>query len=680
MNTNNKIDQVTGPKKYTFGKNTFLALCTTLSLTGGCNFDEKKKEILPESKNEVSAKKPSQGLASLGPRKKIETMAHHHDTLAHHFFDKRKYEEALKEYFEALKYYDITHDKESVAGAYEGIWKIFNNQGHYKKAIFYYEKSLDLFTQIGNTRKLSKNLILLWKSYVSLWQLDSAKRYCLEGLKLINTIFDQRKNYDAKEKKAIVNTKFVALSELWGIAVDEDNFTQAESYLKEAIKINEEINSKWNTVEILNSLGSIEVQRKNFTQAIQLYEEWLHISKEEKFKDFIAIFSHALWNLYAQNENYKKAFEYTTLSTQIEDSLRNVEMLKAEEEMATKYNTKEKEDQIKLHAAQIKLQETQIEEREAEKKNIIYLTWVALLGALGIGFVQYRKHRLTKKQNSEIERKKQQVDIINNKLTEKNEEIEKSITYAKRIQDGMLTPREDIEKMFPDSFILFMPKDIVSGDFYWFHENADGVKFFSAADCTGHGVPGAMVSILGMDLLRESVIATDKTPASILNYMDTTHQKTFHQEGEKKKDSSKRINDAMDITICSIDPKTKKLLSTWAKNPGFIVRSGEVIVLKADKHAVGEPFDVNFTWYHDTETELETWDMIYLLSDGYQDQFGWPSPKWRKFMIKNLKELLMKIATLPSKEQELVLKQAFEARRGDNEQVDDVLVVGVRVE
>ncbi|MCO6499711.1 MAG: SpoIIE family protein phosphatase [Vicingus serpentipes] len=280
--------------------------------------------------------------------------------------------------------------------------------------------------------------------------------------------------------------------------------------------------------------------------------------------------------------------------------------------------------------------------------------------------------RLTKKEliaRFALEASKHQLQI-------KNKEIVDSINYAKRIQSALIPPVEVVKDILPNSFLLFKPKDIVSGDFYWVTaiDTAKGDKrvAFSVADCTGHGVPGAFMSIIGLKIFNQTIKQEDiNSPAKVLNYLN----KEVYQAVNKHSKSDNVIRDGMDVAFCVIDFDSLLLSFSGAQNPVYIVRNKELTEIKGDKQPIGsDEGGISFT---DKELQLEKGDMIYIFSDGYADQFG--GAKGKKFKYSQFKETLITYSDKSIEEQEHQLEKLFEDWKGDLEQLDDVCVLGVRV-
>jgi serine phosphatase RsbU (regulator of sigma subunit) len=255
-------------------------------------------------------------------------------------------------------------------------------------------------------------------------------------------------------------------------------------------------------------------------------------------------------------------------------------------------------------------------------------------------------------------------------LESKNKSITDSLIYAQRIQEALLPSEDYFRGYFKDSFIFYKPKDIVSGDFFWIGENA-GKVFIVAADCTGHGVPGALMSMIGHELL-DKIINTDKVvqPAKVLEIMSKGLEKIFSRE----KNVGTIIHDGMDIGICVVERGKKKIQFAGAFLPLYIIRDNRLIDLKGDKYALGmTPDGVSYT---NNEMDLMDDDMLYLFSDGYVDQFGGSENK--KFMYRRFRYLLMTIYRFPVEDQKSILDENIKTWMGSTPQIDDILVMGFK--
>lgn len=271
----------------------------------------------------------------------------------------------------------------------------------------------------------------------------------------------------------------------------------------------------------------------------------------------------------------------------------------------------------------------------------------------------------------EVVRQKEEIEIQNQKLEILYKHITDSIRYAKRLQDAILPPPSFVNRLLKESFILFKPKDIVSGDFYWMFEKNNRI-YIAIVDCTGHGVPGAFMSIVGNNMLNQIVKEHDNLNAGqMLDEMNNIAGKTINQNSEEG-----AVRDGMDMTLCIYDPVTRMVDMAGANNPLYLYRNGELKEYKADKLPIGfvEGKARQFTNH---SIQLEVGDTIYMFSDGYADQFG--GPKGKKFMVGQFRTFLTQIHTLPLAEQYRTLDATIEQWRGNLEQVDDILVMGFRV-
>lgn len=271
------------------------------------------------------------------------------------------------------------------------------------------------------------------------------------------------------------------------------------------------------------------------------------------------------------------------------------------------------------------------------------------------------------------------LEASKHEIQEKNKEIVDSINYAKRLQDALIPPVDIFKKILPNSFVLFKPKDIVSGDFYWISElsttkgNEDEkLVVFAVADCTGHGVSGAFMSIIGLKIFNQSIKQKEvNSPAEALDYLNNEVYNTVNKHSE----DDNIIRDGMDVALCSINFKTLKLTFSGANNPVYIVRDKELYEIKGNKNPIGSYESEHL--FTDVEYQLEKEDMLYIFSDGYADQFG--GPKGKKLKYKPFKELLIKNSTASLEEQEKQLDNLFESWKGELDQLDDVCVIGVRI-
>jgi serine phosphatase RsbU (regulator of sigma subunit) len=319
-----------------------------------------------------------------------------------------------------------------------------------------------------------------------------------------------------------------------------------------------------------------------------------------------------------------------------------------------------------------------------------------LLIVIALGIVLYIKirerqliaekrklERMVDERTQEINQQKEELQLQSELLVKNNDElsrtnrlIQDSISYAKRIQDAMLPIQTTIRKFLPDSFVLFKPKDIVSGDFYWFVEQ-NGVYYIAIADCTGHGVPGAFMSMIGTTLLNEiSNEKPNQKPSVIIEKLNKGVITALNQNKDGNPDSQ---DDGMDITICAINPAEQSIQIACANHVVFVMHKDKdsVDAIEGDICSVGGLFSAEDKGYTNHEFRYKPGMCVYMFSDGYQDQFGGEHNK--KFMASRFKDLLFEHKDLPMNEQKEILDKTFEDWRGTQRQIDDVVVFGVKL-
>lgn len=277
-----------------------------------------------------------------------------------------------------------------------------------------------------------------------------------------------------------------------------------------------------------------------------------------------------------------------------------------------------------------------------------------------------------KDRTAEVVAQKAEIEAQRDLLAEQQKHIIDSIQYSKRLQNAILPTNDFVEELFPESFVLYLPKDIISGDFYWFHRH-NNRRYFSAIDCTGHGVPGALVSMVGQNWLNYAVKDLElEKPSDILDALNDGVMTTF-----KERDDETSVKDGMDLALCCIDYDRMKLEFAGAYNPVLIVRNGEVTQIKGDKFPIGAFFRGVKGKFQNHEIDVQKGDVVYVYSDGYADQFG--GEVGFKFLTKRFRQLLLDIHQKPLDEQKEILEKTINDWMAGLEQVDDITVVGIKV-
>ena len=588
--------------------------------------------------------------------------------------------------------------KTFLAAALNNIGYIYNARGQTKEAVAYFSRSLKISEEIGNENAIASSLNNLINAFNEHGQVKEVLDYLNRSLKTreggiinksdiaaslnnIGTIHNS--NGQLKDALVYYNRSLKIREEIGdknGVASSLNNIgiihnrqgkvKEALDYLNRSLKIREEIGSKPVIATCLSNIGVIYNEQDQLNKALVYGLKSLTISQEIGSSICIERASNLLSEVYEKQNKGIKALEMYKLHITMKDSINNEETQKASAQQQAKY-AYEKQKVLDDAAHDKRLA---IKQEEREQQQIITGAIAVMLGLVVIFFLfVFNRLRITRKQKAvieqqkvEVEQQKEVVELAHDELEEKNQEILDSIIYAKRIQSAILPPIKLVKEYLKESFIVYKPKDVVAGDFYWM-EQKNGKVLFAAADCTGHGVPGAMVSVVCNNALNRSVREHGLTdPGEILNKT----REIVVAEFEK---SEEEVKDGMDIAICSLEGM--KLQYAGAHNPLWIIRKGEIIETKANKQPIGE-FE-NPEPYTTHSFDLEQGDSIYIFSDGYVDQFG--GEKGKKFKSKAFRELLLSIQDKAMEEQKATIDETFETWKGDLEQIDDVCVIGVRV-
>ncbi|WKN40858.1 SpoIIE family protein phosphatase [Tunicatimonas pelagia] len=396
-----------------------------------------------------------------------------------------------------------------------------------------------------------------------------------------------------------------------------------------------------------NAIGSNEILREYYKQLAKYYAK-------------IGDFENALVNYGLYDLERNLAFQE--------------EIAERFAEMETFYETARKDNQIELLQ-----QENQIQSELAsvrELTNVLLIVGLLLMG--GVGALLYSKYVLKTRANQKLEEKKQEIEqqrdeiTVKNKLLEENSrDIRDSIEYARRIQLSLLSEKDELKHLFPDSFVFHRPKDIVSGDFYWIYETVDTV-LIAVLDCTGHGVPGAFMTVLANSVLNQIVHESKVlAPNTILSMMDTRIQEALRQTDVEGTNA-----DGLDIAICMINRRTQEVCYSGAQMPLYFTHNGKLSKLEPSRYFIGGGW-VTDKYFTNQCQQLQRGDMLYMASDGYQDQFGGPNDK--KFMRGRFCDLLTSIQPLPTPEQYQQVEGTFNRWQGEQIQTDDVLLMGIRL-
>jgi serine phosphatase RsbU (regulator of sigma subunit) len=589
---------------------------------------------------------------------------------------------------QGLQYTKSVNYKAGIAMFYQDIGEQYLNVGDTSQAIANLEKVKSIYIDLKDSIKLARNYLLLGQIY-------GLKHNIYKSLMCFKLA---EKIYLVRNKKSSFNTLYLYIGSMYSI---NQRFSNSLIYFNKSLQLAREVNDSSEIAFDLSLIGNVHIEIKEFAKAKIKLNESLKIYRFQDNQYGMASNYYSLANLdYRKNEflNAKKNIDSALTIVHKQDDVRrisNFEYLAFQIDSALGYH----ESALNHYLVHIKIrdelnnkeitkaaisekfqdeidkQKATQEKKDALAKKEIQIQKVVRNSFIGgfilillITIVTFRSLQQNRKAKTIIEKQKEIVEHQKQEVEEKNREILDSIEYALRIQTAILPPQKIVKQYLENSFILYKPKDIVAGDFYWM-ETVNDLVLFAACDCTGHGVPGAMVSVVCHNALNRAVREFGLTqPASILN-------KTTEIVLENFSKSEEEIQDGMDISICALNTKTKTLEWAGANNPLWLISNGNLIETKADKQCIG--FNDNVKPFTNHQFQLKPNTTIYLFSDGFPDQFG-GQPE-RKLTKNRFKELLLSIQQTPIQQQALELDNFIKNYKKEIEQTDDILLIGVSV-
>jgi serine phosphatase RsbU (regulator of sigma subunit) len=543
--------------------------------------------------------------------------------------------------------------------------------GDLDKALELFKKAADIFDEQKDFTNCANNFDNMGTAYLQKKDTSTA-------------MLMYERSFHIAEKAKSRKHMAQALSSLATVHMSRKNYDVAEGYFRKALQLSEEGNNAQKICHVLNKMSMFNYLKGNIAQAQQLAERNFKLSKQYGFTENIRNAAEILWKIYDKKNQSGKAYEMFKLFVSLRDTLFNKELQKTtvRKQFEYEYDKRSLEDSLN-YAKEKQLKDAELATQGAElkaKRNQQY----ALFGGLALVMVfsgfMYNRFKVTQRQKVVIEAKEKETHSQNIIITqqkhlveEKHKEITDSINYAERIQRSFMATKDLLDHKLGEYFVLFKPKDVVSGDFYW-AEEAYSKFYIATADSTGHGVPGAIMSLLNITSL-ERAIENYQDPDQILNHTRKTIISRLKRDG-----SAEGGKDGMDCSLLCFDSTKNVLTVAAAHNPVWIIRTNnkvkELIEIKGDKMPVGKHDNdqISFTLH---TVQLQKGDVIYTLTDGFPDQFGGDNGK--KFMSKRLKELLQSISHLNLSEQKQTLEETFGKWIGNLEQVDDVTVIGIKV-
>lgn len=592
---------------------------------------------------------------------------------------------ALKIFFDLIRFYAERKDSIGLANTYNNIGVSYDFQGDYDKAIKYYQQSIDLREKLKDYKSISIALNNIGIIYTHKKKFEIALQYFITSLNNSKSIKDER-------------NIAITLGNIGSVYENLNNLELALDYQMQSLEIKKRLGNSSNTLAYSYfNIGSVKQKMKLYAEAKKYFNQSLELTRQTNDLFLMLECYKALYIMYSETKDFASALKYAKLYFESHANIHSKEQREQISRLQSEFDSEVRENQISVLEEEKKAEDLQL-------KNIKTLIWLSIISFVFILILfafsirSFRKRKQLNKKlilyKSEIEEQKE--EIINQKnnleglykelnirkeelqlqhdeIDKKNHYITDSIKYAKFIQEAILPQSTHLQKLIPESFVYFEPKDILSGDFYWV-DKLDNILYFALIDSSIHGIPGAFISIIGNNLLNKALNEFGITkPKKILHFLNKGLEKTL-------KDRYKEfiVESGMDIAVFTLNLENHELTYVGAHNPIYILRNNEILQLKSTYYPLGltlqETEKLEIT---EQVSKLEKGDFLYFYSDGFIDQFGGANHK--KFMSRQLRDTIIQINQLSCNVQKDTLQKTFRNWKGDGEQVDDVLLIGIKL-
>ncbi|GIV40417.1 MAG: hypothetical protein KatS3mg033_2217 [Thermonema sp.] len=559
-----------------------------------------------------------------------------------------QYEDAVSRLSQAKRLFQSIDYQEGLALTLARLALTYWHTGEYEKALAHVFEALHL---CRNIQSLSSG----WTHYVL------AGFYMeLKEPRLSATYYE--KALAIFEQKQEINGAARCYNGLGRLYLKEGDLMTAWRMQNQAIQLQKKAGDQSGYARSLHDIADILIKQKQYDKALQQAEQALNIRQKLGAKGSIINSALQIARIYYHKKQYARALKEAQYALELAAGIRaKPKLYRIHELLAKLYKATGDHAQALRHLEQyVQLKDEVIGEDANNRLKRLQISF-----ALERAESETEMYRLSNLKLREAYEEIQQ----------KNKQITESIQYARHLQETLLADKELFKSAFPQSFLLYLPKDIVSGDLYWmnlvprFTSQTSSEILLAVGDCTGHGVPGALMTVLCISMLNQ-IVQESKicAPAQILNVLDFHLQHTINRRGKTLQ------NQSVDLAVCRLNMKEKKLLFAGARMDLYLVRNQRIKTIRGSRFPVGFPNSKNF---NETHVELQQGDMLYLFTDGFPDQFG--IGENRKFMLKRFRELLKQIAPLSPGEQQELLQSTFQQWKGSLEQTDDVLVLGIRI-
>lgn len=557
------------------------------------------------------------------------------------------YEKAISAHLKALKYYEKHGTNAEIARSLSNIGNVYSAVNSYQKSLGFQKLALNQYQKANDSIGIAVSYSNIAVNYSEMSNTDSALFYHKKALEI-----RQRKN----DKRGTI----ISLFNIGNCYKTLGQYAQADKHYKLAKQNVTNLNDKRTETNILISQASLLIQLKNHNTALQYLNQALFIANQYNFIDLRSDIYQNFANVYAFLNDNKNAYKYLLNYVIVNDSIQKNQHANYIAQLESKYQFEKKDQQIKYQQEKLLQQKSELNKNRAIFLLVLIILTVAVIFIIYISFTLRNKKRT----NKNIEEK-------NLLLTQQQRSITDSIKYAQKIQQAVVPTDTMALQILKNYFLLWMPRDIVSGDFWWLAQK-NNLVVVAVADCTGHGIPGAFMSMLGVAFLNE-IVNSQKTIKSniILNQLRIKVKNTLQQTGK-----TYEAKDGMDIALLVIDYQNMTLQYSGAHNPLYICRNNNIIVYKADRNPIGiyikekESFTLN-------TIELQPNDTLYIFTDGFIDQFA--SQTNEKFGSARFTSLIKSVQQHNIEQQKIIFADTLNQWRGNQQQTDDILVLGIKI-
>lgn len=557
-----------------------------------------------------------------------------------------KYLTGIENFQISLELYEAVGDMDGASNIINNIGVIYGYMENYTEAIKHYKESYAISKELKDDYGCALGLYNITADYLQLEHYDSARIYVAE--------------LDDFQKK---HEEFIPADPLWGeIYLEDEKLDSAASRFDTGYQKNMELGDEIQAISCLTGLAEVLKEQKKYVEALQHLRRVEEISLENEFNDMMLEVFDLRGQIFKARGDFEAAYDFQAEYLELKDSLDGINNVNRIGELNAKYEAEKRQKEI----AEMETAMASSREREAARKRIVLIIAAAIAIVIAMMVISLirkkRTNRILNQQNGEIRDQRQK--------------ILSSINYAKKIQNSILIPEHHIRESLPESFVYFKPKDIVSGDFYWF-ANVDDKVMIATIDCTGHGVPGAFMSLIANNKLNKVVNEMRITePSEVLQQVHNEMVVSLNQH-----DYTETAQDGMDMSLCLIDRGSNSLKFAGAHNPIYLVKDGQLQELQADPLTIGGTIldkKLNGSFRFSTkETSFEDDTFLFMFTDGYLDQFGGDQNK--KMNKSRFKEIVVNLANDSFQHAKDLFEKQFDIWKGDNPQIDDVLIIGAKL-